>query len=316
MGNNIQLSANLVEINNQSVFTTSTKVAHTFGKSHKNVLRDIDVLIAGINEINASEGMLKIEHTPFKEVVVINQQNNQEYRSFELNRDGFALLAMGYTGKEALKFKIAYINQFNAMEQQLNQKQLHHVEAQSMLINDLRNGNATLENRLKMLNKSYKELDGFINEMILNKELPLTAAQQKEIQKAIHEKASYFANFGEYKRKVAFAYIWAKLTDFTNVPRYSLISRNQFDEALAFVKGLSRSKFIKACPYAKIDHDHDPRQMDLFKNQVVVDLQESIELSKASNDPAIKHIIIGKIERSIDKLNSLGFNKAQQITIN
>ena len=36
-----------------------------------------------------------------------------------MNRDGFTLLVMGYTGEKAMKFKIAYIKQFNAMEQAL-----------------------------------------------------------------------------------------------------------------------------------------------------------------------------------------------------
>lgn len=40
---------------------------------------------------------------------------------YELTRDGFTLLAMGFTGKKALEFKLAYINQFNKMEQALKQ---------------------------------------------------------------------------------------------------------------------------------------------------------------------------------------------------
>ena len=36
-----------------------------------------------------------------------------------MNRDGFSLLAMGFTGKEAVEWKLKYIEAFNAMEQQL-----------------------------------------------------------------------------------------------------------------------------------------------------------------------------------------------------
>ena len=36
-----------------------------------------------------------------------------------MNRDGFALLTMGFTGKQALQWKIKYINAFNEMEAKL-----------------------------------------------------------------------------------------------------------------------------------------------------------------------------------------------------
>lgn len=38
---------------------------------------------------------------------------------YYMNRDGFTLLVMGYTGEKAMKFKLAYIRQFNAMEKAL-----------------------------------------------------------------------------------------------------------------------------------------------------------------------------------------------------
>lgn len=39
-----------------------------------------------------------------------------------MTRDGFTLLAMGYTGEKAMQFKLAYIKQFNAMEKALQGK--------------------------------------------------------------------------------------------------------------------------------------------------------------------------------------------------
>lgn len=49
-----------------------------------------------------------------------NPQNKQTYTEYLITRDGLTLLAMGFTGKEALKFKLAYIDRFNEMEAQLN----------------------------------------------------------------------------------------------------------------------------------------------------------------------------------------------------
>lgn len=46
----------------------------------------------------------------------VHPQNGQTYRAFDITRNGFTLLAMGFTGAKALKFKLAYIAEFNAME--------------------------------------------------------------------------------------------------------------------------------------------------------------------------------------------------------
>lgn len=99
---------NLVEVNNEQVVTTSLVVAETFGKRHNNVMRDI-------------EGLLKNEHTQklFQKGTYIHSQNKQEYPLYYMNKDGFTLLAMGFTGKDAIEFKMKYINAFNEMEEHI-----------------------------------------------------------------------------------------------------------------------------------------------------------------------------------------------------
>lgn len=59
----------------------------------------------------------------FKKVCYIHPQNKREYYKYLMNRDGFTLLAMGFTGQEALIWKLKYISAFNAMEQTLLQQQ-------------------------------------------------------------------------------------------------------------------------------------------------------------------------------------------------
>lgn len=73
---------------------TSKDVADFFGKRHDHVVRDIDVLV-GLGVPN------------FGETSYVHPQNRQTYRQFEMTRDGFTLLAMGFTGKKALQFKLA-----------------------------------------------------------------------------------------------------------------------------------------------------------------------------------------------------------------
>ena len=106
----------MVFVENEQLVVSSREVAENFGKEHRNVLRDIENLM--------SEGALKIEQTPlFFKTEYSHPQNHQKYPMYLMNRDGFTLLAMGFTGKAALEWKIKYIAAFNAMEQQLSQKQ-------------------------------------------------------------------------------------------------------------------------------------------------------------------------------------------------
>lgn len=89
------------------VFANSRNVAEYFGKRHDNVMRDIRNLIADAGQW----GVLNFEETPY-----VDPQNGQSYQTYDMTRDGFSLLAMGFTGAKALGFKLRYIEQFNAME--------------------------------------------------------------------------------------------------------------------------------------------------------------------------------------------------------
>lgn len=97
---------------NGQPLTNSILVAKKFGKSHDNVLKSIRSILNG--------GVLKNNETPmFDESTYVNEQNGQTYPMFIMNRDGFTLLAMGFTGNKAMEFKIDYIGAFNKMEEQI-----------------------------------------------------------------------------------------------------------------------------------------------------------------------------------------------------
>lgn len=104
----------LVEItgkrNEEQLITTSLKVAEVFEKRHDHVTRDIENLMNGLPK-NGEGYFCRISYK--------NEQNKQTYPMYEMNRDGFSLLAMGFTGEKALKWKIEFINAFNAMESEL-----------------------------------------------------------------------------------------------------------------------------------------------------------------------------------------------------
>ena len=102
----------ILSTQNSEPVASSRDVAKRFGKEHRNVMRDIENLM--------SEGVLKIEQTPlFYKTEYTHPQNHQKYPMYLMNRDGFSLLAMGFTGKEAVQWKLKYIEAFNQMEQQL-----------------------------------------------------------------------------------------------------------------------------------------------------------------------------------------------------
>ena len=96
-------------INKEEVtVVTSLDVAETFGKEHKNVLKDI-------RELECSEEFNRLNFEPINYVDARGRKQPMYY----MTRDGFTLLVMGYTGEKAMKFKEAYIKQFNAMEKAL-----------------------------------------------------------------------------------------------------------------------------------------------------------------------------------------------------
>ena len=101
----------LVYLKNDEAVCDSLQVAEKFGKEHKNVLQSIDNLIA---ENSAVKIMFKISS--------YKSGNGQSYRKFYMNRDGFSLLAMGFTGKEALEWKLQYIRAFNQIESFIREK--------------------------------------------------------------------------------------------------------------------------------------------------------------------------------------------------
>lgn len=92
---------------------TSLDVAETFGKEHRHVLEDIRKITDFLSTAEMSALFMEADYTA---------SNGKKNPMYYMNRDGFTLLAMGYTGEKAMKFKLAYIHQFNIMEKALFSK--------------------------------------------------------------------------------------------------------------------------------------------------------------------------------------------------
>lgn len=114
--------------------TTSLLVAEVFGKEHSKVMRDIENL-----SCSESFRVANFGYTPYT-----HPQNGQVYHYYEMTKDGFSFLVMGYTGSKAGEFKEKFINEFNRREallkdddyilmrsQQILQKRVENLQAEN-----------------------------------------------------------------------------------------------------------------------------------------------------------------------------------------
>ncbi|HFN3235614.1 TPA: Rha family transcriptional regulator, partial [Campylobacter jejuni] len=93
-----------LEVANDQVTTTSLSVAAVFNKRHDNI-------IAKINELPQDEfNALNFKAVEYKD------KKGELRPCYNLTRDGFSLLVMGFTGEKAYKFKVEFIKAFNEME--------------------------------------------------------------------------------------------------------------------------------------------------------------------------------------------------------
>ena len=108
---------NLVEVKNNQVVTTSRQVAENFRKQHKHVLASIQKLTSA----QFSADVSKINEMFFEATEPDTYGRKQKI--YYMNRDGFSLLVMGFTGRKAIEWKVKYIQAFNQMEQALKERQ-------------------------------------------------------------------------------------------------------------------------------------------------------------------------------------------------
>jgi Rha family phage regulatory protein len=106
MGRIEKIKSGAVEVfeKDDQLWTTSLDIAEKFGKRHKDVLK-------AIRNLECPEDFTRRNFAPSRRKT---RAGDEEY--YIISRDGFTLLAMGFTGKEAIQWKIKYIEAFNKME--------------------------------------------------------------------------------------------------------------------------------------------------------------------------------------------------------
>lgn len=131
-----------VIIKNRNAVVNSQDVAKVFHKQHKNILRDIDrlkkdwsnftrlksepskTLNPNLSPVDL-ETLNHVSKMKFDDCFIPSTyitKDGRTVRSYDMNRDGFTLLTMGFNGRDALAFKLAYINRFNEMEQEITKR--------------------------------------------------------------------------------------------------------------------------------------------------------------------------------------------------
>lgn len=103
----------ILSTQNGEPVASSRQIADNFEKRHDHVMRDIDAIKKDVPNF----GEMFFETTA-------PDSYGREQRTYLMNRDGFSLLVMGFTGKAALEWKLKYIQAFNEMEKKLATPQM------------------------------------------------------------------------------------------------------------------------------------------------------------------------------------------------
>lgn len=99
----------LVQVRGDAAVASSIDVARSFGKQHQHVMRSIRTLVEQRPDLASNFGRMIIQ-------VETGKSARRDSHYYEMDRKGFTLLAMGFTGPKALEWKIAYIDAFDRME--------------------------------------------------------------------------------------------------------------------------------------------------------------------------------------------------------
>ena len=139
---------------NGTPMTTSLLVAEAFGKKHCHVLRDIENLDCSDEFTESNFGCcMKIRE-------LANGVKKQD-RYYNITKDGFTFLAMGYTGKKAAEFKEKYIAAFNAMERTIQQGAAlsqQFMEMQMQMMSQMMNLCNTMMQRIERMESAHQPM--------------------------------------------------------------------------------------------------------------------------------------------------------------
>jgi len=201
----------LVFIENGKTVTDSLMVAEVFGKEHKHVLRDIEQLECSREFSQSNFGLS-----------TYTNDRGRVYPKYIITQDGFSFLAMGYTGKEAARFKEMYIKAFNQMHEQLQGKGNSPIKA---LMQATHNLLASQELIVERLDDVEQKIDN---------QITLDSGEQRILQKAVRKRVCEFEPDKD-ARKPLFSQLHNDIYDRWGVPSYRDVLRKDIQNVLRYV---------------------------------------------------------------------------------
>lgn len=221
----------LVIMKDRQAVTDSLKVAASFGKQHKDVLKAWKNLAA---QNCATKKM-------FFESAYVNR--GKEYPMIYMNRDGFTLLAMSFTGKKAMEFKLKYIAAFNKMESYIRKQ-----EAVKQLPQ-------TPEGQIRLLLESNVHMDERMTNAeediaLLKNKSEIDSNQRFQLQKVRNKRAIEVcggkeSNFYKTRSRKVFMALAHDFKEYFQIPRYDALHKEDFDKAIEFINGWYPSVLLK-----------------------------------------------------------------------
>lgn len=210
----------LVIMKSKQALTTSLKVAEKFKKNHKDVMKSIRNLTAQ----NCAVKNMFVEST------YVNSRG-QEQPMYYMNRDGFTLLAMGFTGKEAVKFKLEYIEAFNKMENFIREQELPQTPEEKLALT--MEAAIHLDKRVSKIEKTVADIKEKAEVDEGQRYQLLQARKAKVISTCGGTDSNYYI---EKKAKKVFSEFGRDFKKEFKIPRYDCLKSKKFDEAMKFTK--------------------------------------------------------------------------------
>lgn len=189
-----------------SIFANSREVSLVFEKAHKHVMAKVESF--------SDRGRANFRLTSYTD------GSNRNNKMYEMNRDGFMFLAMGFTGEKAENWKLDLIDAFNEMERQIKEPKILTIPEQIAIIAQ---GNQIIDERLTVLEQT-KRLEAW-------QERALIDAKNKKVY-------SFNPSDAENTSKLHRA-VWSHFKKRFNLPRYNELPSVKFEDGLSFINSIT-----------------------------------------------------------------------------
>mgnify|MGYP001274151147 CR=1 FL=1 len=206
----------ILSTQNGEPVASSRQIAENFEKRHDHVMRDIDTFKKDVP--NFGEMFFEAEAP---------DSYGRPQRTYLMNRDGFSLLVMGFTGKAALEWKLKYIAAFNEMEKKLSTPQMPKLSKEMQALFLLDDRTQKQEQRLTALENTMTV--DYNQQRVLRKSISRSVIGALGDEKA----PAYIDN---HVRSKVYSECNHDVQDWFRVNSVGNIPRKRFDEAVEYIQ--------------------------------------------------------------------------------